>query len=149
MYEAREAGETSFLRELVRRLRAVGGNLDAWDGRTDAEVLAPLLVRRDRVEAGAELDADVYLRIEQFYGAVGTAIEARTGLPCAPMLRMHHEGYGRVVLLTGRLVVVSRFVRDVERFGFDTVEKIAEAGERLVDAGVELIARFPEVARLA
>jgi probable nitrogen fixation protein len=65
------------------------------------------------------------------------------------MLRMRHDGQGHVVVLAGRLVVVSRWVRDAGRFGFESVEKIAEAGERLVRAGEALIVRFPEVARHA
>ena len=137
-----------FLHELARRFRARAG-LDAWDGRSDREVLAPLVYRPGRRDRDAdEVDADVYLHIELFYEAIAAAVEARTGVPCSPMLRMHHEGHGRVVVLAGRLVVVSRWLRDAGRFGFESVEKIAEAGERLVDTGVEMIARFPEVARL-
>ena len=140
---------SGFLHELARRFRARAG-LDAWDGQSDREVLAPLVYpqgRRDR--DGEEVDADVYLHIELFYEAIAASVEARTGVPCSPMLRMHHEGHGRVVVLAGRLVVVSRWLRDAGRFGFDSVEKIAEAGERLVQASVEMIARFPDVARLA
>ena len=146
MLELAPDRSSRFLHELARRFRARAG-LDAWDGRSDREVLAPL-VRERRAADGDDVDPDVYLRIELFYEAVAALVEARTGVPCSPMLRMHHDGYGRVVVLAGRLVVVNRWMRDAGRFGFESVEKIAEAGERLVDMGVEMIARFPEVARL-
>jgi probable nitrogen fixation protein len=139
-------GETSFVRELVHQFRTSDSR--AWDGKTDAEVLAPL-VRRDRRRAGAEdgsVDPEVFWRIEIFFQAVARTLEARTGIPCAPMLRMHHEGFGRVVVLAGRLVAVTKTLRDVHRFGFDSVEALIEAGERLVTAGTLLIHRFPEVA---
>ncbi len=145
--QARE-GETSFLRELVRQFRAVDES--AWDGKTDGEVVAPLVVRRERRRAegdAAAPDPEVFWRIEVFYQAVARTIEARTGVPCAPMLRMHHEGFGRVVVLAGRLVVVSKALRDVHRFGFDSLEALVEAGERLVAVGAALIERYPDVAR--
>jgi probable nitrogen fixation protein len=139
-------GESSFVRELVRQLRAhQGGN--AWDGKTDEELLAPLLLSRQPRPDDDEDDPDVFFRIELFYGAVGLAIEARRGIACTPLLKMHHEGFGRVVLLAGRLVVVNRFLRDARGFGFETLEKLADAGEKLVASGVEMIDRFPEVAR--
>ena len=137
---------TSFLHELARQFRAQDGS-GAWSGKNDGELLAPLVVsrhrRRDAV-ADESADAEVFWRIEIFYTAVGRAIEARTGVACTPMLKMHHEGYGRVVLLAGRLVVVSRFLRDVSRFGFESLDKLAEAGERLIASGVAMIERFPE-----
>jgi probable nitrogen fixation protein len=34
-----------------------------------------------------------------------------------PMTKMSHEGFGRTVLTTGRLIVVNRHLRDVHRFG--------------------------------
>ncbi len=141
-------GDFSFLRELARQLRAQG----AWDGKSDWELLAPFIVPRDRrreAPSGEDLDPDVFWRIELFYNAVGLAIEARTGIVCTPMLKMQHEGFGRVVLLAGRLVVVNTFLRDVQRFGHESVERLGEAGEKLVASGVEMIERFPEVARLS
>jgi probable nitrogen fixation protein len=144
-FEGLRPSEASFLRELVRLLRSQA-SAEAWDGKSDAELLAPLVVP-PRVVHG-EPDPDVFLWIELFHAAVARVIEDRTGVRCALMIRLHHEGYGRIVILAGRLVVVSRYVRDVTRFGFDGVERLAEAGEKLAESGVELIQRFPDVARL-
>lgn len=63
-----------------------------------------------------------------------------------PMMKMHHEGFGRIVLIAGRLIVVNKQLRDVHRFGFLTLEKLAEEGDKLVNAGVEMIRKFPDVA---
>jgi probable nitrogen fixation protein len=144
-----QAGDASFLRELVRQFRVQGAH-GAWDGKTDWELLAPLIVtkeRRKELTLLDELDPDVFWRIELFYNAVGLTIEARTGVVCVPMLKMHHEGFGRLVLLGGRLVVLNKFLNDVQRFGFESLEKLNEAGEKLVASGVEMIDRFPEAAR--
>jgi probable nitrogen fixation protein len=61
-------------------------------------------------------------------------------------MKMHHEGFGRMVLIAGRLVVVSKQLRDVHRFGFDSLAKLAEEGDKLVAAGIETIRKYPEVA---
>jgi len=50
-------------------------------------------------------------------------------------------------LMAGRLIVVNRQLRDVHRFGFDSFAKLASEGEKLVAAGVDMINKYPEVAR--
>lgn len=142
--------DATFLQELVAQFRAQGGNT-SWDGRSDWELLAPLVVSRERKEDGPfdDLDPDVFWRIELFYNAVGRAIETRSGVACTLMMKMHHEGFGQLVLLAGRLVVLSRVLRDVRRFGYGSLEKLNEAGERLVASAIEMIDRFPDAARYA
>ncbi len=65
----------------------------------------------------------------------------------SPMMKMHHEGFGRLVLTAGRLVVLNKHMRDVHRFGFESLEKLVTEGEKIVSAGVEMIEKFPEVAK--
>jgi probable nitrogen fixation protein len=65
-----------------------------------------------------------------------------------PMMKMHHEGFGRMILTAGRLIIVVKHLRDVHRFGFDTLEKLAEEGAKLIAAGTEMIEKYPEVARI-
>ena len=57
----------------------------------------------------------------------------------SPMMKMHHEGFGRMVLIGGRLIVVNKQLRDVHRFGFDSLGKLADEGREIVKAGVEMI----------
>jgi hypothetical protein len=45
-------------------------------------------------------------------------------------------------------MVVSRTLRDAQRFGYPSLEKLTSEAEKLIQSGVELIQRFPEVARL-
>ena len=74
------------------------------------------------------------------------SIERATGVMISPMLKMSHEGFGRMVLIGGRLIVVNKQLRDVHRFGFDNLGKLAEEGDKYVKAGVEMIEKFPTVA---
>ncbi len=49
--------------------------------------------------------------------------------------------------MAGRLVVVNKQLRDVHRFGFLSLEKLAEEGAKYVQQGIEMIEKFPEVAK--
>jgi probable nitrogen fixation protein len=146
---ARAISESAFLRELVTQLRAQDGH-GAWDGKPDAALLAPYVVTREQRRAIPIIDdpdPDILWRLELFYNAIGIALERQTGLVAAPHLKIHHEGFGRVMLSVGRLVVINRYVRDLHRFGFDSLEALAAEGERLLAEAVAMIHRFPDVAR--
>ncbi|MGI9213839.1 MAG: NifX-associated nitrogen fixation protein, partial [Methylococcaceae bacterium] len=92
-------------------------------------------------------DPETLWRLELFYNAVGLAIERASGVMVTPMMKMSHEGFGRQVLIAGRLIVVNKQLRDVHRFGFPTMANLAEEGEKLVAAGIEMIDRYTEVAK--
>ncbi|MBB2701683.1 UNVERIFIED_ORG: putative nitrogen fixation protein, partial [Rhizobium esperanzae] len=44
-------------------------------------------------------------------------------------------------------VVLSKTLRDVHRFGFETLGKLAETGTKMVDDAIEVIETYPDVAR--
>lgn len=138
-----------FVKELIKQWRAQDAH-GTWEGKSDLDLLAPYLFTREQrreIPLIGDPDPETLWRLEQFYNAVGLSIERATGVMVTPMIKMHHEGFGRIVLLAGRLVVVNKQLRDVHRYGFLGLDKLAEEGERLVAAGVEMIAKFPDVAR--
>lgn len=138
-----------FITELVKQLRAQD-TYGAKDGQSDQALLEQLIVDREKrktIPIIGDPGSDILSRIELFYNAAGMAIERHTGVMVSTLMTMHHEGFGRVVLIAGRLVVVNKYLRDVHRFGFDSLEKLALEGEKLVTAGAEMIEQFPEVAR--
>lgn len=138
-----------FLDELVKQLRAQD-SYGHWDGKSDEEVLAPYVIdaeARKALPLMADPDPDVLWRLELFYNAVGLAVERRAGVMVAPMIKMHHEGFGRVALIASRLVVYNRYLRDVHRFGFDSLDELATHGDALVDEAVAMIERYPAVAK--
>ena len=139
-----------FVRLLARLVRAEDafGN---WEGKSDSELLADFIVTRQQRRAMPIIDdpdPDVLGRIEQFYSAAGLAVEQATGRVATPILKLNHEGFGRLLMTTGRLVVVSKTLRDVHRFGFDDFAKLAEAGDKLVAEAVTMSERYPEIADL-
>ncbi|MFN3920338.1 MAG: NifX-associated nitrogen fixation protein [Methylohalobius sp.] len=145
---AQESQASVFLRELINQWRAQDAH-GTWNKKRDAELLDPYILdraKRQAIPIIGDPDPDTLWRVELFYNAVSLAIERATGVMVTPMMKMHHEGFGRVVLIAGRLVVVNKQLRDVHRFGFPSLEKLVAEGEKLVAAGIEMIRRFPEVA---
>lgn len=140
---------TPFVKCLIRQLRA-HDTTGTWERKTDAELLNRYLVSPEQRRAMpliADPGPEVIWRLEQFWSAAGLAVEQATGLIATPLIKLSHEGFGRGVLIVGRLVAASRIMRDVHRFGFPTLEKLAADGEKLVAAAVAAIETYPEAAR--
>jgi probable nitrogen fixation protein len=145
---ANPAMEKPFVKELIKQWRAQDMH-GAWGSKTDADLLEPYILdkeKRRQIPIMGDPDPETMWRLELFYNAVGLVIERETGIMVSPMMKMHHEGFGRLVLTAGRLIVVNKHLRDVHRFGFESLEKLAEGGGKLVAEAVEMIQKFPEVA---
>ncbi len=143
------AMETPFMRELIRQVRATD-TFGAWDHYEDATLLDPFILTPERKRAipvVSDPDSETVTRLRTFYNAVAARLETRTGLMGIPVVNLSHEGFGRAFVLVGKLVAVDKPLRDVHRFGFASAEKLTNRGERLVDAGLSLVERFPEAAR--
>lgn len=136
------------VRELVKQWRAQDAH-GVWEGKSDQTLLEPYILTREKrreIPIIGDPDPETLWRMELFYNAIGLAIERATGVMVSPMMKVHHEGFGRLVLTAGRLIVVNKQLRDLHRFGFESMEKLAAEGEKLVAAGVEMITKYPELA---
>jgi probable nitrogen fixation protein len=141
--------QDEFIRELIKQIRAQDTH-GTWEGKSDAKLLEPYILTAEQRRAlpmMGDPDPETLWRLDLFHNAVGLAIERATKCMVSPMTKMSHEGFGRTVLTTGRLIVVNRYLRDVHRFGFASLAKLAEAGNKLVKEGISMIEQFPDVAR--
>ena len=141
--------DTVFVQELIKQWRAQDTH-GAWEGKTDAMLLEPYIITKEQrreMPIIGDPDPETLWRLELFYNAVGLSIERRSGVMVSPMMKMSHEGFGRLVLMAGRLIVVNKQLRDVHRFGFISMESLAEEGEKFVAAGLDMINQFPAVAK--
>lgn len=141
--------DSMFVKELVKQWRAQD-SYGTWEGKSDELLLEPYILDKEKRKAMpiiGDPDPETLWRLELFYNAVGLSIERATGIMVTPMMKMSHEGFGRMILAAGRLIVVNKQLRDVHRFGFDNMGKLAEEGEKLVAAGVSMIETYPDVAK--
>lgn len=140
---------TPFVKQLVRQMRAQDTH-GTWEGKTDLQLLKPFIhtaEERRMIPIIGDPDPETLWHLELFYNAIAVAIERETGQMVSPMMKMSHEGFGRMVLLAGRLVVVNKQLRDVHRFGFTSLAKLAEAGNKFLTEAVTMIKTYPEVAQ--
>lgn len=141
--------DSVFIKELVKQWRAQD-SYGAWEGKSDETLLEPYVLdkeKRKTIPIIGDPDPETLWRMELFYNAVGLSIERASGIMVSPMMKMSHEGFGRQILIAGRLIVVNKQLRDVHRFGFPSLEKLAEEGEKLVASALAMIESYPAVAR--
>ncbi|MDQ7990415.1 MAG: NifX-associated nitrogen fixation protein [Candidatus Dactylopiibacterium sp.] len=142
--------DTDFMREMLRQTRAI----DAYgihDGQPPEALLAPfVLSRADRaaIPLLGDPDARVLARVKVFYNAIAVLIEKECGCMAVPLVHLSAEGFGRVLITVGKLVVLDRALRDVHRFGFDSFSKMKTEADKQLAVALELVGRHAEVAGL-
>jgi len=147
--ESTPGADAPFIKELVKVWRAQDSH-GTWDSKNDLALLEPYIVdkeKRRQLPIMGDPDPDTVWHLELYYNAIALSIEKATGVMVTPMMKLSHEGFGRMVLIGGRLIVVNKQLREVHRFGFETLAKLAEEGGKQVKAGVDMIAKFPDVAK--
>jgi probable nitrogen fixation protein len=137
-----------FLRAIVQQIRANDpyGTFRTW---SDELLLKPYILTREqkkKISVDGEVDPITKGRIFAFYRAIAHRIEEETGKLCQVVIDLSHEGFGWSLVFCGRLLAVTRTLRDAQRFGFDSLEKLAAEGDKLTQGGIDYIKRFPEVA---
>lgn len=145
---ATTATQDPFVKSLLMFIRAHDQS-GAWEAESDEDVLAPYILSKEQrreIPLFGDPDPDTLWRVEQYFNAIAMAIETRSGHAVAPIMKIHHEGWGRVILTAGKLVAVNAYMRELHRFGFDSVEEMTARAAKIIEEGVATIAKFPDVA---
>jgi len=142
--------ETSFIKEMTRQIRAID-SYGVYDTASDLEVLDPLVLTKERKRAipvVGDPDEETLARVKAFYNAIAVQTEAECGKMAVPMINISHEGFGRVIITVGKLVVVEKSLRDVHRFGFESLSKMKDEADKLLSVALGIVGNYPEVAGL-
>lgn len=139
-----------FAKALTQQIRANDpyGTFRNW---SDDLLLKPFVVSKaQKREISVEGDVDPMTkgRIMAFYRAIAARIEQQTGQLSQVVIDLSHEGFGWALVFSGRLLIVVRTLRDAQRFGFDSLEKLVAEGEKLSNAGIELATNHAEICKL-
>jgi probable nitrogen fixation protein len=137
-----------FLKAIVQQIRANDpyGTYRNW---ADELLLKPYVLskaQKREISVDGDVDPITQSRIMAFFRAIAYRIEEETGLLSQVAIDLSHEGFGWVLIFSGRLLLTSKTLRDAQRFGFASLEKLNEEGEKLVQKGIELAEKFPAVA---
>jgi probable nitrogen fixation protein len=136
--------------QMVIQLRAMDsyGTYDTW---SNARVIDPLILtkeRRRQIPVVGDPDETTMSRVKAYYNAIAQMIEKETGLMAVPVINLSHEGFGRALIMVGKLVTLDKILRDVHRFGFDSPEKLVEDAEKLLEKAVGMVTQYRQVAEL-
>jgi len=138
-----------FLKGLVQQIR-VNDPYGTYRNWSDELLLKPFILNKQqkrKISVDGDVDPITKGRVMAFYRAVALRIEQESGYLAQVVVDLSHEGFGWVLIFSGRLLLVTRTLRDAQRFGFESLEKLGEEGEKLVQQGVEYAIKFPEVAK--
>lgn len=140
--------ETEFAQEMVRQMRAVD-TYGSFDKLPLNEILDPFVLTKERkadIPVVGDPDEIVMSRLTAFYNAIAAMIEKECGLMAVPMMSITHEGFGRVLITVGKLVVLDKTLRDVHRFGFPSLSKMKDEADTLLSVALEIIGMNSKVA---
>ena len=142
--------KTDFVKEMLRQIRALD-SYGQYDGQPAESLLAPLILTRERkaeIPLIGDPDEITVAYIKAFYNAIAVLIEKECGLLAVSLIHLSHEGFGRVLITVGKLVVLDRSLRDVHRFGFASLSKMKDEADKYLSVAIEIIGSFPAVAGL-
>lgn len=137
-----------FIAEIIRQTRAFD-SYGVNDQLDTTALLQPYVVtksQRREIPIIGDPDEEILARLKAYYSAIAMRIEAGCGMMATPLFNLSHEGFGRVIISVGKLLVLDRSLRDVHRFGFESLEQLCEQADMHVSSALALINRLPEAA---
>ena len=142
--------QTDFIKEMLRQTRALD-SYGQWDGKAPREMLDAYVLTKERkreIPVIGDPDDQIISRVKSFHNAIAVLIEKECKLMAVPFVQLTHEGFGRALIVVGKLVVMDRTLRDVHRFGFESLSKMKSEADKYLSVAIEIIGKFPEVAGL-
>ena len=142
--------ESQFVIELLRQLRALD-TYGTYEGWSDAKVLDPMIMTKERkreMPIVADPDDITLSNIRAYYNALAVEIERECGHMATAFISISHEGFGRVLITVGKLVVMERVLRDAHMFGFKSLEKLKTESDRILSQAQAMVSSYPKVAAI-
>ncbi|WP_413167093.1 DUF269 domain-containing protein [Capilliphycus salinus ALCB114379] len=122
-----------FVREIVAQVRLQDTRI-AYQDLSD-ELLVKSLIGHSTL--GGDNDIPSLQKISAFYRAVASRLEQETGQMAEVFMNLGQDDVGWILVFCGRLLVISEFLRDANRFRFESVEHLGEVGERVIEEALE------------
>lgn len=141
--------KSDVVQEMLKQLKAID-TFDTYEGWSDAKIIDPVVLTKERkrdIPVIGDPDEIVMSRVKAYYNSLSTLIEAKTGLMAVPMINLSHEGFGRAIVMVGKLIVVDKVLRDVHRWGFPSLEKMVSQTETTLDKAIGLIEKYNDAAK--
>lgn len=135
----------AFTEELIRQLRATDqfGN---WAKMSDEELLTNKYVKTKEdlknIPIIADIDEMLIGEIKMIFKAIALQFERKTGVMCNVVMEMSHEGFGRCIVIADKIVLVDKYFKDAHRFGYRTLDKLYEDGQKYLDKAFSIYEQY-------
>jgi probable nitrogen fixation protein len=136
--------DSEIVKDLIKQLRAID-TYDTYDGWSNAKIIDPIVLTKERkreIPVVGDPDGITVARIKAYYNSLATLIEQKCGLMAVPVVNLTHEGFGRALVMVGKLIVVDKVLRDVHRWGFPSLEAMCEQSDKTIEKALYLIEKY-------
>ncbi|MDR2341766.1 MAG: NifX-associated nitrogen fixation protein [Campylobacteraceae bacterium] len=134
-----------FLDTLAVQVRAQD-KYDVWARKSDEELLTKKYIKTKENLKKIPLIADIsdvqISDIRLIFQALSLAFEEKTGEMGTVVMEMNHEGFGRAVVLADKIVVVNKFFKEAHKFGYRSIEDLADEGSKMLKSAIETYEKF-------
>lgn len=137
-----------FIDTLVGQIRALD-QFGTWGNKSNEDLLIEKYIRSKEdlknIPIIADIDEMQIKDIRIVFQAVALAFEKITGVMCSVVMEMSHEGFGRVVVFSDKIVLCEKFFKDAHRFSFRTYEDLENEGEKYLLKAQEIYNKYKNV----
>lgn len=136
--------DSDIVKDLIKQLHAID-TYDTYDGWSNAKIIDPIVLTKERkreIPVVGDPDGITVARIKAYYNSLATLIEQKCGLMAVPVVNLTHEGFGRALVMVGKLIVVDKVLRDVHRWGFPSLEAMCEQSDKTIEKALYLIEKY-------
>lgn len=136
--------QSDIVQDMIKQLRAID-SFGTYDGWSEARIIDPLVLTKERKQAIPVIgdpEEITIARVKAYYNSLSSLIEKKSGLMAVPMINITHEGFGRALVMVGKLVVADKILRDIHRWGFPSLEKMVEQTDATIAKALGLIEKY-------
>lgn len=136
-----------FTKALVAQLRAID-TYNHWGRMSDDELIDKKYIKK-KGQAGAAADCHIrdeqaLFNIKMFFQTIATEFERETGELSNVMMEFSDEGFGRVVVIAGKVVIADKTIRDANNYGFKTREKLENEGTKMYQKALDNFNKYKQ-----
>jgi probable nitrogen fixation protein len=137
--------ENLYIDTLIGQVRALD-QFGTWANKSDEDILVEKYVKTKEqlkeIPVIADIDEMQTQDIRLIFQAVALAFEKKTGIMCSVVMEMSHEGFGRVVVIADKIVIINKFFKDAHRYSFRSYDKLVEEGNKMLENSIKIYEEY-------
>jgi len=124
---------------LAMKIRSMDGH-GVWKNISDTKLIEKFFIRKKDEKREVDIferpTDEMIGKLRLFYETVALSIEYIEGVYANTVIDIKPEGFGQVLIVNEQYVLMNISVRNIQKFGFESIEKLKKEADRLVEKGV-------------